>query len=114
MQELLFNPKFQLIKRDLRQLKSYIFSENEINNWNKIIILYNFFLFYQHLYYIYYLLDRITNENYNITNDFKNIFIFFFILCNLKNSYLYLILNISKIDKKLAEEIYKNSKEYFC
>ena len=34
--------KYQLIKRDIRELKSYLFTDNDINNWNKLIVIYNF------------------------------------------------------------------------
>ena len=31
---------YQLIRRDFRHLKSYLFKENNINDWDKIIIIY--------------------------------------------------------------------------
>jgi len=107
---------FQLIRKDIRTLKHYIIKDNEINDWNKIIIVYNFYLIFNHLYIAYYLIDYISNDNNNNNNisvQFGNIYVFFFILCNLRNSYLYCILNISKIDKKLANSLYENTKEYF-
>jgi len=103
---------FQLIKKDIKTLKNYIIKDNDINDWNKIIIIYNFYLIFNHLYIVYYLIDHISKDN-NIVIQFGNIYIFFFILCNLRNSYLYCILNISKIDKNLANSLYKNTKEYF-
>ena len=113
MEALLLNNNFQLVKRDLRQLKSHIFNQNKINDWDKIIILYNFYLFFSHAYISYYLLDIVTKKNNNIKEDFKSIFLFFFILCNLRTSYLYFILNIRKIDVNLSESLYKNTKQYF-
>jgi hypothetical protein len=105
---------FQLIKRDFRTLKDFIFKDNNINDWDKIIIIYNLYLIFNHLYIAYYLIDYISkNNNNNIILQFRDVYIFFFILCNLKNSYLYCIFNISKIDKKLANSFYTNTKEYF-
>jgi hypothetical protein len=105
---------FQLIKRDIRTLKHYIIKDNDINDWNKIIIIYNFYLIFNHLYIAYYLIDHISKDNNNnFVVQFGNIYVFFFILCNLRNSYLYCILNISKIDKNLANSLYGNTKEYF-
>lgn len=105
---------FQIIKRDIRALKHYIIKDNEINDWDKIIIVYNFYLIFNHLYIAYYLIDYISKDNSNnIGVQFGNIYVFFFILCNLRNSYLYCILNISKIDKNLADSLYANTKEYF-
>jgi len=104
---------FQLIKRDIRAVKQYIFSDNDINNWHKIIILYNFYLIFNHLCIIFYLYDYILKYNHNIIIEFRNIYIFFFMLCNLKRSYIYFISNIYKIDKQLAGSLYENTKEYF-
>jgi hypothetical protein len=102
-----------LVKKDFRELRTYIFNENDINNWDKIIILYNFYLFFNHLYILYILFDYISHSKESFTNDFKSIYLFFFILCNLKNSYLYFILNVSKMDVNLGNSIYNNTKEYF-
>lgn len=105
---------FQLIKRDVRTLKQYIIKDNNINDWDKIIIIYNIYLIFNHLYISYCLIDYLTKNNSdNFIIQFKNIYLFFFILCNLRNSYLYCILNISKIDKKLADSLYENTKDYF-
>ena len=55
-----------------------------------------------------------TNDNNTeFGHQFKNIYIFFFILCNLKNSYGYFILNVHKIDPKLANSFFKNTHHYF-
>jgi hypothetical protein len=103
----------ELIRRDVRSLKEYIIRDNHIHNWDKIIIIYNFYLLFHHMYIAYHLIDYISKDNSHFLVQFRNIYIFFFILCNLKNSYLYLILNIYKIDKNLADSLYKNTKEYF-
>ena len=103
----------QLIKSDIKVLKQYIIYDNTIHDWNKIIIIYNIYLIFNHLYLAYCLIEYISTHNDNFIVQFGNIYIFFFILCNLKNSYLYCILNISKIDKNLAISLYNNTKEYF-
>ena len=91
--------EFVLIKRDFRDLKVHLFSNNNINDWNKILIIYNLYLFFNHLYISYNLINIISNDkNTEFIHQFKNIYIFFFILCNLKNSYGYFILNVHKID----------------
>jgi hypothetical protein len=106
--------EFVLIKRDFRDLKIHLFSNNNINDWNKILIIYNLYLFFNHLYISYNLINIISNDNNTeFRHQFKNIYIFFFILCNLKNSYGYFILNVYKIDPKLANSFFKNTHHYF-
>ena len=106
--------EFVLIKRDFRDLKIHLFSNNNINDWNKILIIYNLYLFFNHLYISYNLINIISNDNNTeFRHQFKNIYIFFFILCNLKNSYGYFILNVHKIDPKLANSFFKNTHHYF-
>jgi len=34
-------------------------------------------------------------------------------LCNTRNLYLHMILNISQLDKPLAESMFQNTKQYF-
>lgn len=116
--EILTSPKFQLIKQDIKIIKKDIFEENNINDWDKLLIVYNFCLFLNHLYLSYILIDELANDKSNNNSSFviqfKNIYILFFILCNLKNSYGYLIYNISKINAKVAYSLFNNTKEYFC
>lgn len=102
-----------LLKQNCRELRSHIFNENDINNWNKIIILYNIYLFFNHIYMLYMLLEYFRKDTLTFQEQFKNVYLFFFLLCNLKNSYLYFILNISKIDKNLANSMFQNTKIYF-
>jgi len=113
--DIISNNKFQLIRSDVKSLKIHLFGDNNINDWNKIIIIYNLYLFFNNLYISYLLIDYISkdNSNSNLSKDFKNIYVFFFILCSLKSSYLYLIYNTSKIDPNLANSLYNNTKEYF-
>lgn len=105
---------FQLIRQDFRDLKKILFTENNINDWKKIIIIYNFYLFFNHLYISYILMEYISNDKNNtFLNQFKNIYIFFFALCNMKNAYGYFIYNVSKVDSLLALNILNHTKEYF-
>lgn len=99
--------EFQLIKRDIRALKKSIISNDE-NNWRKAIIIFNFYLFFYHLYVLY----ELTSQ-FNKTSNIGYIYVYFYVLCNTRNLYLYLILNISKLDEPLGESMYKNTKEYF-
>ena len=102
-----------LIQKDFRELKTYIVADNDVHNWDKIIILYNIYLFFNHLQMLYYLMDYINKDKLGFVEQFKSIYIFFFLLCNLRNSYLYFILNVYKIDKNLGTSFYENSKIYF-
>jgi hypothetical protein len=102
-----------LIRNDFRELRSYLFNENNIHDWDKIIIIYNLYLFFNHLYILYILLDYLNKDNQSFIEQFKHIYLFFFVLCNLKSSYLYFILNVSKIDKQLGTNFYNNTKNYF-
>jgi hypothetical protein len=110
---ILNNNSFQLIRRDIRELKSYLFQDNDINDWDKIIVIYNFYLFYSHFYILYNLMNYINHNNTNLLDQYKSIYLFFFILCNIRNSYLYFILNVSKINNNLANSLYNNTKKYF-
>ena len=105
--------ELSLIQKDFKELKGYIVAENDVNNWDKIIILYNIYLFFNHIQMLYYLMDYIRKDNLNFVEQFKTIYLFFFLLCNLRNSYLYFILNVSKIDKELGNRFYENTKMYF-
>ena len=110
--EILASNQFQLIKRDIRALKKHIVYNNNINDWVKIIIIYNIHLIINHLFAIYKLIDYFVNNIKSFDEQYNKIFLLFFLFCNLKNSYLYFILNISKIDKDLAFNFYKNTKEF--
>ena len=105
--------KYQLIKRDIRELKGYLFTENDINDWNKLIIIYNFYLFFSHLYVLYVLVDVLSKNQKSFNSEFRQIFLMFFVICNLQNNYRYFILNVSKINYNLASNLYSNTKEYF-
>jgi hypothetical protein len=108
------NNHFQLIKRDFRDLRENLFGENNINDWDKIIIIYNMYLFFNNVYILYHLIDILSKDNNNnFIHQFKNIYIFFFIICSVKNSYAYLIHNVSKINPSLAYRFYKNTHQYF-
>ena len=51
--ELLNIHEFQLIKKDFSVLRQDLFEENGINDWDKIIIIYNFYLLINYVYYTY-------------------------------------------------------------
>jgi hypothetical protein len=102
-----------LIQNDFRALKGYIVADNDVNNWDKIIILYNIYLFFNHVQMIYYLMDYIQNDKLSFGEQFKTVYLFFFLLCNLRNSYMYFILNVSNIDKNLGDSFYNNTSQYF-
>lgn len=108
------NQNFQLIKRDFRELKKDLFQENNINDWDKIIIIYNIYLFYSQIFILYKMLDFISKDtNDDFVNNFKNIYIFFYILCCVKNLYANFIYNVSKINLPLAISFLKNTHKYF-
>jgi hypothetical protein len=103
----------ELIKRDIRALRNTLFGENDINDWSKIIILYNIFLMYNFAQLNFYIMDSLNNSTASFREEFGYIYMFFFFLCSLKTSYLYLILNVSKVDYKLGNSLHNNFKEYF-
>ena len=105
--------KLQLVKVNLKELHKYIIYDNNINNWDKIIIIYNFYIFFSNLYIAYYLINLLHNDNNNIITQFKNIYIFFYILCSIRTTYLYLIKNICKINIILGTNLYNNTHKYF-
>jgi hypothetical protein len=105
--------KYQLIKKDIGELKSYLFTDNDINDWNKLIVIYNFYLFFSHLYVLYVITDVLSKSQKSFNSEYKQIFLMFFVLCNLQNTYRYFIMNVSKINYNLANNLYSNTKEYF-
>jgi hypothetical protein len=108
------NSNFQLIRTDFRVLKKDLFTENNINDWDKIIIIYNLYLFFNNLFILYSLINIISNDkSTKFVDQFKNIYLLFFIMCSIKNSYGYFILNVSKINPDLAYSFFKNSHKYF-
>ena len=111
--DILNNHNFQLIKRDLRDLRSNLFGVNNINDWDKIIIIYNIFLIYNQMLITYTLLNALTNNNATFSEQFRTIYLFFFILCSVKSSYLYFIYNVSKVDYELSMRMHSNFKNYF-
>lgn len=108
------NSNFQLIRADFRLLKKDLFTENSINDWDKIIIIYNLYLFFNNLFLLYNLITIISNDkSTNFVDQFKNVYLLFFVMCSIKSSYAYFILNVSKINPNLAYSFLKNSHKYF-
>jgi len=108
------NSNFRLIRADFKVLKGDLFDDNSINEWNKIIIVYNLYLFFNNLFILYSLINIISNDKSTKFEDqFKNVYLLFFIMCSIKNSYAYFILNVSKINPDLAYSFFKNSHKYF-
>jgi hypothetical protein len=106
--------KLILVKRDAKELRTIIFGENNINDWDKLIILYTMFLVIQHLYLVYQYMHIIINSGPNdFRKDFINTYMFFYFITNLKGSYCGMIYSISKVDNKLAYNMHDNMKEYF-
>lgn len=97
-----------LIKRDLRQLSKIIYEENNINDWRKLIIMYNIYLIYSQTVLILYCLSMSIDFIYN----FRSIYLFLFLCSSLQNSYAYGILNINKINPTLALSMHNNFVDY--
>lgn len=108
---------FQLVKANTRELHKYLVSDNEVNDWDKIIIIYNFYIFFSNLYIAYYLISMLTknnnNNNNNIIIEFRNVYLLLYILCSIRTSYLYLIKNVCKINLILGTNLYNNTNKYF-
>jgi hypothetical protein len=111
--EFLNSDQFQLIKRDTRELQKILFTENDINDWAKIIILYNMYLVYNQIILAYSLFDFLINDKSSFEKQFTKIYAFFFLLCSIKTSYLYFIYNLSKTDYDLSMKMHNNLKNFF-
>ena len=107
--------KYILIKRDVRELRKIIFGNDEqIHDWDRILIVYSIFLMYQHVFLLYNVMTKINKHNdFNFQRDYVNLYIFVFFLCNLRTSYLYMIKSVFKVDKPLAGSLHSNMGEYF-
>ena len=93
--------KYALIKKDVTDLRKIIIDENHIHDWDKLLILYTVFLIYQHVFASYTMMQHVLKyEEFNFKRDFRNIYMFFFFVCNLRVSYLYMIKTVSKVDKR--------------
>jgi hypothetical protein len=111
--EFLNSDEFQLIKRDTRELQKILFTENDVNDWAKIIILYNMYLVYNQIILAYSLFDFLINDKSSFEKQFTKIYAFFFLLCSIKTSYLYFIYNLSKTDYDLSMKMHNNLKNFF-
>ena len=111
--EFLNSDEFQLIKRDTRELQKILFTENDVNDWAKIIILYNMYLVYNQIILAYSLFNILVNDKSAFEKQFTKIYAFFFLLCSIKTSYLYFIYNLSKTDYDLSMKMHNNLKNFF-
>jgi hypothetical protein len=106
--------KFIIIKRDVTDLRKLILDNNNVNEWNKMIILYTIFLIYQHVFATYTMMNKVMkHDEFNFKRDFKNLYMLFFFICNLRVSYLYMIKSVLKVDKELAVRLHSTMGEYF-
>jgi hypothetical protein len=100
-----------LIKRDLRQVSKIIYENNNVDDWTKIILVYNLYLVFSHIILTFYIINCINSSV--TTNNMRTTYLLFFILCNLQNSYASGIKNINKINPPLASSLHENLKNYF-
>ena len=106
--------KFIIIKRDVTDLRKLILDNNNVNEWNKMIILYTIFLMYQHVFATYTMMNKVMKyDEYNFKRDFKNLYMLFFFICNLRVAYLYMIKSVLKVDKGLGVRLHSTMGEYF-
>ena len=107
--------KFMLIKRDVRELRQIIFGNDiHIHDWDRILIVYSLFFMYQHMFLVYNLMNTINrNKDFDFNRDYLSLFMFVFLIANLRTSYLYMIKSVYSIDKKLAGNLHMNMGEYF-
>ena len=106
--------KFMLIKQDASDLRQLMLGENDINEWNKLLIFYTIYLIYQHVFASYSMMQSVLkHDDFNFSRDFRSIYLFFFFICNLKVSYIYMIKTVFKVDKRLALSHHSNLGEYF-
>jgi hypothetical protein len=52
-------------------------------------------------------------KDFNFRRDYLSLFMFVFLIANLRTSYLYMIKSVYGVDKKLAGNLHMNMGEYF-
>ena len=99
----------QLIKRDSRELRKLIVENNNgINDFDKQLLLFNILLVANQFNSIFRVLaySNIFYENKNKNFDIET-FMVAYLFMGFLNYYKYLILNVSKIDKNLANNLFE-------
>ena len=95
-----------LVKRDLRQVSKIIYENNNVDNWTKIILVYNLYLVFSQILLVSYMINCLDINKFNL----RTTYLLFFIMCNLQNAYGYGIKNIHKINPSLANSLHENLK----
>jgi hypothetical protein len=98
----------QLIKRDSRELRKLIVEDNNgVNDFSKQILLFNILLVANQFNSIFRVLaySNIFYENKNKKFDIET-FMLAYLFMGFLNYYGYLILNVSKFDKNLANNLF--------
>ena len=98
----------QLIKRDSRELRKLIVEDNNVvNDFNKQILLFNILLVANQFNSIFRVLaySNIFYENKNKKFDIET-FMITYLFMGFLSYYGYLILNVSKFDKNLANNLF--------
>jgi hypothetical protein len=111
--ELFNSSEFRLIKKDFSNLRKDLFEENNINDWDKLIIIYNFYLLLNYVYFTYDLLNIVNKDNADFRTQFLSLYLFFYCFTSMQSCYLYFIKNVCKINYKLGLEIHQNLKDFF-
>ena len=99
----------QLIKRDSRELRKLIVEDNNgINDFDKQLLLFNILLVSNQFNSLFRVLaySNIFYENKNKKFDIET-FMVAYLFMGFLNYYKYLILNVSKIDKNLANNLFE-------
>ena len=97
-----------LVKRDLRQVSKIIYENNNVDDWTKIILVYNLYLVFSHILLVSYMINCLDINKFNL----RTTYLLFFIMCNLQNAYGYGITNIYKINPSLANNLHENLKNW--
>ena len=100
--DFLTNPKYELIRRDVRTLKKHIVHNNLIHDWDKIVIVYNIYLLYSFTYNAFKLIDFYASQflkgkDIPFHQQFLYFYMSFYCICCIKSTYLYFIKNIYKV-----------------
>ncbi len=112
--EILDSSEFQLITKDFNDLRHDICAVNEISDWDKLIIVYNFYMLMNYVYYTYSLLDILNKDsNKHFQQQFMHLYLFFYCFSSMKDCYLYFIRNVCRINFKLGIQMHLNMKQYF-
>ena len=64
-----------LVKRDLRQVSKIIYENNNVDDWTKIILVYNLYLVFSHILLVSYMINCLNINKFNLRTTYLLFFI---------------------------------------